>query len=342
MRRYKHMIFVVRESVSSFTLSTLIPSENHQDLRNALLQLFSEVRYLGESGVTVRVDPAPGFTALINDPILKQHNIMLVIGRAKNINKNPIAEHAIEELGIELLHVAPDGGIASPSTLSIATANLNARIRKDGLSARDVWTQRDQITGEQLPLDDHKLIADQHASRLRNHDASSKSKAHGNSRAPTPKVSIGELVYLWSDRDKTRARSKYIITSVRDNMCKVRKFTQKQFRLKEYEVPLLDCYPIQPTTHSPIKGLICGMDCSSDSDSDPEDIADPPPPEPDTEEHAGLPSQVRDLLATPYQENVPLPPTIRPPSRAEKNMHIPTDLPLSPGPRVVHSRKPPA
>ena len=99
---------------------------------------------LGDNPITVRVDPAPGFVALVNNSNLARQEI----GHVKNVKK-PVAEHAIKELGIELLQLSPGGGLVSTVTLALATANLNSRIRRDDLSARDVWTQRDQITAEQ-------------------------------------------------------------------------------------------------------------------------------------------------------------------------------------------------
>ena len=53
-------------------------------------------RSLQDGGTTVRVDPAPGFCALANDPILLSHGITLEIGQVKNPNKNPVVERAIE------------------------------------------------------------------------------------------------------------------------------------------------------------------------------------------------------------------------------------------------------
>ena len=98
-RRHRQLILVPRETVSSHTLTTLIKSEKHEDLRNALIVLRSQLRSLHDGGVTVRVDPVPGFCALASDPILLSHGITLEIGRVKNPNKNPVAERAIEELG---------------------------------------------------------------------------------------------------------------------------------------------------------------------------------------------------------------------------------------------------
>ena len=61
-------------------------------------------------------------------------------GRVKNVNKNPVAEQAIEELRHELLCQDPIGGATTPLTLSIAVAHLNSRIRLRGLSLRKMWT----------------------------------------------------------------------------------------------------------------------------------------------------------------------------------------------------------
>ena len=142
-RRHRQLILVLRETVSSYTFTTLIKSERHEDLRNAIIVLCSQLRSLHDGGATVRVDPAPGFCSLASDPILLSHGITLEIGRVKNPNKNPVAERAIEELGLELLNLSPEGGPVSDVTLALATANTNSRIRRDGLSAREVWTQRD-------------------------------------------------------------------------------------------------------------------------------------------------------------------------------------------------------
>ena len=87
------------------------------------------------------------FCALATDPILLSHGITLEIGRVKNPNKNPFAECAIEELGIQLLNLSPEGGPVSDVILALVTANTKYCIRRDGLSAREVWTQHNQLTG---------------------------------------------------------------------------------------------------------------------------------------------------------------------------------------------------
>ena len=325
-RRHRQLILVLRETVSSYTLTTLIKSEKHEDLRNGLIVLCSRLRSLHDGGVTVRVDPAPGFCALATDPILLSHGITLEIGRVKNPNKNPVAERAIEELGLELLNLSPEGGPVSDVTLALATANTNSRIRRDGLSAQEVWTQRDQLTGEQLPIVDRQLILSQNYSRQQNHAPSAKSKARGRTNLPTAAVSVGDLVFLKGDRDKLKAREKYLVVGVREDLsCTLRKFSTSQFRSKPYVVPMSECYPVPPTVlaqspQGPIRGLHKPSSLDSDDDADPV-ILPPrhctvPAPslvvtQPSVYEQPTVPQLAHDVVSV--QELPPVPAAIVPP-----------------------------
>jgi hypothetical protein len=178
IKRYKQLILLLRETVSSYTVTMFIPSERHDDIREGLIILCSTLGLI-DGNVQVRVDPAPGFASLTGDPILKKHGISLIIGNAKNQNKNPVAEHAIQELGIEYLNISPEGGALSKTNLALTTARLNSRIRHNGLSSNEIWTQRDHLSGEQLPLVDRELIHKQQAQRMQNHPHSAKCKAGG-------------------------------------------------------------------------------------------------------------------------------------------------------------------
>ena len=132
----------------------LIDGEDHATLRNVLLQLCLALRPLEGPPASVRVDPAPGFQALLDDKTLRKYQISLEIGRKKNINKNPVAERAVQEVEYELLQQDPTGGFVSPVTLSIALSRLNSRLRSRGLSAREMWSQRDQYTNSQISVSD--------------------------------------------------------------------------------------------------------------------------------------------------------------------------------------------
>ena len=92
--------------------------------------------------------------------------VSVEVGRMKNLNKNPVAEKAIAEFEDEL----------SELTLAVATARLNSRLRRKGLSSRGLWTQRNQFTQEQLPISDMNVIRAQQESRNINHGFSETSK----------------------------------------------------------------------------------------------------------------------------------------------------------------------
>ena len=212
------------------------------------------------------------------------------------------------------------------ATLALVTANANSRIRCDALVAREVWTQRDQLTGEQLPIVDRQLILSQNYSRQQNHAPSAKSKARGRTNLPSAVVSVGDLVFLKGDRDKLKAREKYLVVSIREDLsCELRKFTSSQFCSKVYVVPMSECYPVAPkvlaqSPQGPIRGLHKPSAFDSDDDADPailsprkstvpapsSVVSQPPVYEPPT-----VPQPVHDAL--PVQELPPLPAAIVPP-----------------------------
>ena len=155
----------------------------------------------------IRTDPAPGFLSIKDDTFLSQHQICLEIGRRKNPNKNPVAERAIQELELELLHQDPSENPVSPLTLSLAVSRLNSRLRHNGLSSCEMWSQRDQFTNSKISVDDEKLILEQHKRRQENHPASEKSKAPKGHPIPVPSLAIGDIVYLYADRNKHRGET---------------------------------------------------------------------------------------------------------------------------------------
>ena len=257
MKRARQLILVVRECVSSYTVSVLVKDERSATLRDALIQLCAELCPLDGPSALIRTDPAPAFKSLVNDELLGRHRIMLELGRAKNPNKNPVAERAIQELEEELLRQDPHGEPISPTLLAVATARLNTRIRSRGLSAREIWTHRDQFTNKQIPVADQTLILQQHAGRLENHPYSERSKAPIGSIPTPPSIDIGDLVYLYADRTKHHSRDRYLVTSVESDWCHLRKFVGSQLRQSPYRVKKSDCFKVPsslPTQHRPPAG----------------------------------------------------------------------------------------
>ncbi len=244
LKRERQLILVVRECVTSFTGALLIDDERKATLCDGIVRLCIGLCPLNGPFATVRTDPAPGFSALAKDTVLAQYRLAIEVGDAKNINKNPVAERAIQELQGEILPLEPHCGVVTPLLLSVAVARLNSRIRSRGLSAREMLLQRDQFSLEQLPVHDRELIALQHAHRLANHPHSVKAKAPLSRGAPSLDICPGDLVYLYSDRNKSRARSRYLVISSDGMWCNVRKFTGSQLRRASYRVRLTDCYKV--------------------------------------------------------------------------------------------------
>ena len=136
--------------------------------------------------VNIRVDPAPVFRSLPLDTQLPALGIQVILADEKNWDENPIAERAISGLLNEIKRIQPTGRPLSASTLALATAALNARSRSSGLSATEMWTKRDQLTGEELPVHDRTLLPDKHANRMSSYLSSAKYKARGVSQTPSP------------------------------------------------------------------------------------------------------------------------------------------------------------
>ena len=247
IKRQRQLILVVRETVTSFTCASLIQDERAETLRNSLAELCLELHPIDGPPAVIRVDPAPGFLALRNDEHLRRLNLVLEIGRVKNKNKNPVAEKAIFELEQEILRYEPGGGTINSLGLKISISRLNSRIRSNGLSARELWTQRNQFNHEQLPISDMNIIIRQHETRQKNHGYSELSKQKSKEPRKDENVDIGDLVYLYSDKNKLNARDRYLVTSLDNEWCVVRKFTGSQLRATSYRVKRSECYRVPPT-----------------------------------------------------------------------------------------------
>lgn len=278
-RRERQCILVVRECVTSFTMAALIEDERRETLREALLRLCVGLCPLDGPPAVVRTDPAPGFAALAGDETLSKHRVSIEVGRVKNINKNPVAERAIQELQGEILRIEPNCRAVTPLLLSLATARLNSRVRSRGLSAREMLFQRDQFSHRQLPVDDQDLIMSQHSQRVSNHPHSMRSKTPSG-RVPVPiPVHSGDLVYLYGDRNKSKARDRYLVVGVDGAWCNIQKFAGSQLRRTSYRVKLSDCYRVEDAT-STLSGPTA--ECPGTSDDSDEGSEDPPPQVPDT------------------------------------------------------------
>ena len=256
VKRCKQNILLLRECSSSYTLADLVKSETVVDISQGLLRLCNLMRPSPLCPIVVRVDPAPAnrsiFSAVSAENSLKAQNITLEVGRVLNKNKNPVAEKAIKELIREILLLSPDGNPISSTTLSQAIANLNARIRAPGVSAHEIFTQRDQASGVQLPLDDQKILSDQHERRLANHGPSERHKANNKPPHPIPDISAGSIVYLYDDGSKVKARPRYVVVSMKDGWCKLKRFADRLLGGQTYTAKLEECYKVPDEMNVPL------------------------------------------------------------------------------------------
>ena len=265
VKREHQLILVLRECVTSFTRTCIITSERHEDLRDAFLAMSVELCPLDGPNAIIRTDCAPGFAALCNVELLSKHHVNIELGRAKNKNKNPVAEKAVRELEDELLKLDLRGQQVSTRNLAIATARLNSRIRSRGLSAREMWFQRDQFTNCQIPLNDQDLILKQFEQRSTNHASSEKSKAPRCRKGPQNVIDIGDLVLLHGDRDKHKGRDRYLVVAKDGEWCNIKKFCGSQLRKNAYRVKQFFKVPchLSSTTLEPLN--------KSDNDSSDEE-----------------------------------------------------------------------
>ena len=107
-----------------------------------------------------------------------------------------------------------------------------------------MWTQRDQFSNSQIPVVDRDLIMTQHKTRVMNHPYSELSNAPLSKRGTDTALTVGDLVYLHTDRNKSCARHRYLVASVDGNWCNVRKFVGAQIRSSSYRVKSSECYKV--------------------------------------------------------------------------------------------------
>ena len=228
IRHQRQFILVLCESVTSFTCACIVDNEHHGTLREALLRLCAVLCSPDDPTATIHTDPAPGFQSPAKDTSLRLHGVVIDLGCTKNKNKNPVAEKAVQELKAGILRQDPSGNPVSPLNLALAVSRLNSHIRGRGLSAYEMWVQRDQFTSSQLHLLDQQLIADQQLFRKQNHPHSQSSK---NPKGCLPKNSLvipGDILYLYADKDSSRVRSRYLVSAVDGEWCIIRKFAGNQ------------------------------------------------------------------------------------------------------------------
>ena len=105
----RQLVLVLRECVTSFTVTTLLEDERHHALGDAIIRLCAQLSPLDGPPAVVRTDLASGFKALAEDQQLKHHRITIEVGNAKN----PVLERVVQEIENEFLRSDLQGGPVS-------------------------------------------------------------------------------------------------------------------------------------------------------------------------------------------------------------------------------------
>ena len=236
-------ILVVRDYLTSFTSATFLSNESAEECKNGLILCCLPLQF---NQSVVRVDCAPSLQKLKREDSLRHYNILLEIGQAKNINKNPVAERANQELEAELLKVDPTGNPVSAVTLLKAVCILNSRIRSNGLSSREMIPRLDQISGKHLSFEDQLLSDKQGEAKSKNHSHSAKSKAKGAPLAPPAMANPGSLVYLKDEGSKFKPRDQYLVIDKKGANLIVQKMPASGILCsKKHLVPCNKVFPIR-------------------------------------------------------------------------------------------------
>ena len=82
-----------------------------------------------------------------------------------------------------------------------------------------------------------------------NHPQSERAKAPTTYFRQSSPHEVGDLVYLYPDRNKTRARDRYLIVSTDGAFCNVKRFICSQLCSTSYRVKKTDCYSVPAKVH---------------------------------------------------------------------------------------------
>ena len=141
-----------------------------------------------------------------------------------------------------------------------------------------MWVQRHEFTNSQLRLLDQQLIADQQLLYKQNHPHSQPLK---NPNGCLPKNSLvipGDIVYLYTDKDSSRAQSCYLVSAVHGEWCIIRKFAGSQLQNVTCHVKCNECYAVPPDNNlfDSVEDRNCNYYNSDDCNSQQEDFVHQP------------------------------------------------------------------
>ena len=223
MKRAGQNILVNTDLFSGYTTACFLVNEQKEEMVKGLIQLTTYTRH--SPHIIIRVDSAPALKALHNKghSDLSENNIELQLGDDMNKNSNSSVDKKIQELQQEIRRLCPTESKITLSTLSRAITNLNSRIRNQGLTASQIHFSRDTNTGENLNLDDSKLVTDKLQKRKTNHPQSALSKAPKGKSVKIQDYQAGDIAYVKNQGSKHQSRDPYLVTGKTDEKVKLMK-----------------------------------------------------------------------------------------------------------------------
>ena len=214
IERETQRILIVREHISQFTRGQILPDQTTDTLRQALLSLTLDL--IPDSGAEVRVDGAPAFQSLEResiqpDSLLAKMKIKITVGRLINKNKNPCAENAVQEVLREILRLKPEPGPISATDLLLVLKNVNARIRYNSLTPKEILFRRDIMSNAPMDVNDKSLVDAQQKQKEVSSQANLKHNSKFKKKTPHQDFLVGDLVMLRNSLSKNKPRETFII-----------------------------------------------------------------------------------------------------------------------------------
>ena len=150
-----------------------------------------------------------------------------------------------------------------------------------------------------MPLTDYNLIRQQHALRNANHAHSQLSKSHDGALPKSQHIDVGDIVYLYADRNKTRSRCRYIVVSTDGSWLNISKFIGTQLRATSYRVKRSECYKVVANT--PDSAITYEYEDEIDAPI-PDAIPEPLPSIPAQLSYPALPDEARPVQPAPQHQ----------------------------------------
>ena len=212
IKHAKKNILVAVENFSGFISTCIIDTEKSKDLIEGIIKTIFPIK---SALSVVRVDQAPGFRKLMKDKVnISELGLELIPGEAKNKNALAIVDKKISELEKEMKKIAPSHNVITVKILAMATNTVNEKIRNQGMSAKEILFSRDQITSENLHIQDAVLAESIMDKRKENIIYSGRSKSSKGNQATSANAQKGQLVFLKHDGNKHQRRDLYLVTNV--------------------------------------------------------------------------------------------------------------------------------